>query len=140
VSCAFCILSSHADLLAASGCEANAAVYRELVRLETHSTFAFQRTRWLSDVAPHLLSPEEREAAQSAKHRAALREDAEAGIPERLLFKKGRPTCVPSFAETELLAEIRMTVARIVGLTIGFTDAYAIRARYADLYRAALAA
>lgn len=63
VSCTFCILSSQADLLAASGCEANVAVYRELVRPETCSTFAFQRTRWLSDVAPHLLSPEEREAA-----------------------------------------------------------------------------
>jgi len=140
VSCAFCILSSQADLLAASGCEANAAVYRELVRLETRSTFAFQRTRWLSEVAPHLLSPEEREAAQSAKHRAALREAAEARIPERLLFKKGRPTCVPSFAEAELLAEIRTTVASIVGLTIGFSDADSIRARYADLYQAALAA
>jgi 3'-phosphoadenosine 5'-phosphosulfate sulfotransferase (PAPS reductase)/FAD synthetase len=139
VSCAFCILGSKADLLASSGCEANAAVYRELVRLETHSTFAFQRTRWLSDVAPHLLSPEEREAAQTAKHRARLREDAEARIPKRLVLKKGRPTCVPSFAEAELLAEVRTTVASIVGLTIGFTDAEAIRARYADLYQVALA-
>jgi hypothetical protein len=41
--------------------------YRELVRLERRSTFAFHRTHWLRR-RPHLLTSEEREAAQSAKH------------------------------------------------------------------------
>lgn len=57
-----------------------------------------------------------------------------------MLFKKGRPTCVPTIAEAELLADIRRTVATTVGLTTHFTDADAIRARYADLYQAALTA
>lgn len=137
VSCAFCILSSHSDLVASSDCEANADVYRELVRLESESTFAFQATRWLFDVAPHLLSAEQRDSAREAKQRGALREAAEARIPGALLYTKGWPTRIPTIDEAELLAEVRQTVARIVGLSIDFTDAHAIRSRYAELLSAA---
>ncbi|MCZ2075021.1 MAG: phosphoadenosine phosphosulfate reductase family protein [Bryobacterales bacterium] len=140
VSCAFCILSSHSDLVASSACEANAEVYRELVRLESESTFAFQATRWLSDVAPHLLSPEQRDIACEAKQRGSLREAAEARIPGTLLYIKGRPTRIPTVDEAELLAEVRQIVARVVGLSIDFTDAHAIRSRYHELLLAARAA
>ena len=67
VSCCFCILGSLGDLMAAARCGANHEVYRALVRLETMSTFAFQSTRWLGDVAPHLLDADD--AAFSAGYR-----------------------------------------------------------------------
>jgi hypothetical protein len=130
-------LSWHSDLVASSDCEANADVYRELVRLESQSTFAFQATRWLSDVAPHLLSAEQRDIAREAKRRGSLREVVEARIPASLLYTKGWPTRIPTVDEAELLAEVRRTVARIVGLSIDFTDARAIRSRYAELLSAA---
>ena len=41
VSCAFCVLSSRADLAAASRCERNQNVYRKLVALEAESSFPF---------------------------------------------------------------------------------------------------
>ncbi|WP_255503986.1 phosphoadenosine phosphosulfate reductase family protein [Caballeronia sp. EK] len=67
VSCAYCIMSSLDDLRAAASCTDNQDVYREMVRLEAESTFAFQGQRWLADVAPHLLSPELATAVASAK-------------------------------------------------------------------------
>src|SRR5437016_6042843 len=90
VSCCFCILSSLGDLMAAARCGANHEVYRALVRLETMSTFAFQPTRWLGDIAPHLLDADERSALAVAKDRAKRRGAAESRIPARL---KWRPYC-----------------------------------------------
>ncbi|MCZ2079321.1 MAG: phosphoadenosine phosphosulfate reductase family protein [Bryobacterales bacterium] len=140
VSCAFCVLATPGDLKAAASCEANAEIYQELVRIESDSTFAFQTTRWLSDVVPHLLSPEERESARNAKLRASVREAAETRIPDSLLYTKGWPTRMPTVDEAKLLAEVRQTVASAVGLSIGFTDAEEILNRYAELLSAARAA
>jgi 3'-phosphoadenosine 5'-phosphosulfate sulfotransferase (PAPS reductase)/FAD synthetase len=136
VSCAFCILGSAADLRAAAACEANHALYLEMVELEAESTFAFQGGEWLGDVAPHLLTPELREALARAKEGARRREAAEARIPGHLLYTKGWPTCVPTPAEAELLAEIRRDVAAAVGLTVGFTEPKAIIGRYEELMAA----
>lgn len=130
VSCAFCILSSQADLVAAARCTSNTDVYCELVRLEVASTFSFQSTRWLADVAPHLLAPALREGIGDAKRRASIRETAEARIPHGLLYVKGWPTRIPTIAEAEILAEVRRAVAGAVGIEIGFTTADSIRSRY----------
>ena len=65
VSCAFCVLSSQADLQAAASCADNAAIYRELVELEIRSTFPFQSNRWLGDVASDLLDGPTRSAARA---------------------------------------------------------------------------
>jgi hypothetical protein len=48
--------------------------------------------------------------------------------------------CIPTVAQAALLAEVPQTVARIVGLSIGFTDANAIRSRCANLLSAERAA
>jgi Phosphoadenosine phosphosulfate reductase family len=45
VSCAFCVLSSGADSAAASRCERNQNVYRQLIALEAESSFSFQPGR-----------------------------------------------------------------------------------------------
>jgi 3'-phosphoadenosine 5'-phosphosulfate sulfotransferase (PAPS reductase)/FAD synthetase len=84
VSCAFCVLAAQGDLKAAASCEANAEVYRELVRLESESTFAFQRTRWLSDVASQLLSPEHREAGPERKAARVVARSRGNANPERV--------------------------------------------------------
>jgi hypothetical protein len=49
-------MSSKQDLTASATCEDNHAIYREMVGLEATSTFAFQDSNWLADVA-HICFP-----------------------------------------------------------------------------------
>lgn len=133
VSCSFCIMASEADLKAAASCGGNEAAYRLLVELEARSAFAFQGNRWLGDIAPHLLSPETREALREAKERARKRVEAEAVVPKDLLYAKGWPQRLPSLAEAELLGKVRQTVSETIGLPATFTTAEEIIARYRSL-------
>ena len=133
VSCCFCILSSLSDLTAAARCEANHEVYRALVRLETMSTFPFQPTRWLGDVAPQLLDLEERSALRQAKDRAKRRGAAESRIPGHLLYADGWPHSVPTPAEALLLCDIRKTVAATVGIDVDYTEPGRLIRRYQEL-------
>lgn len=116
VSCCYCIMSTMADLMASASCPDNQEVYRELVDLEIESTFGFQGQRWLGEVAPHLLSEEQREGVFQAKQRAAQREKIEALIPRDLLYVKGWPTRVPTWDEADLLAYVRTQVSEVVGI------------------------
>lgn len=134
VSCTFCIMGSAGDLQAAAMCADNADIYRLMVDLEIRSTFAFQGSRWLGDVAPHLLSAETRERLADAKWRARVRAEAEATIPKRLWYTSGWPTCLPSQQEADLLGRVRRTVAKTVGIVPTFTDPVEIIARYQALY------
>lgn len=133
VSCVFCILGSRGDMRAASLCEANADVYRDMVDLEIESTFSFQDGGWLADVAPGLLANDKRHRLASSKARADAREAAEARIPRHLLYHKGWPTCVPTMDESALLADVRTKVAAACGLKPTFTQAMVIREGYASL-------
>lgn len=133
VSCAFCVLASRGDLQAAARCEGNAAVYRELVRLEARSTFSFQAGYWLGDVASALLDPALRAQLLEAKERAAQRQAAEAEIPAHLLYEAGWPVCMPTPAEARHLASVRRRVAEAVSLQLQCTDAEAVSARYGEL-------
>ena len=133
VSCCFCILSSLGDLMAAARCGANHEVYRALVRLETMSTFAFQSTRWLGDVAPHLLDADERSALAVAKERAKRRGAAESRIPAHLLYTEGWPCCVPTQVEALQLCEIRRSVASAVGIEVDYTEPERLIQRYEEL-------
>ncbi|BCQ30377.1 hypothetical protein NK8_85680 (plasmid) [Caballeronia sp. NK8] len=133
VSCAYCIMSSLDDLRAAASCADNHDVYREMVRLEAESTFAFQGQRWLADVAPHLLSPELATAVASAKAAAIQRQAIEAEIPAHLLFTSGWPTVRPTLDEATMLASVRSRVAALVGIDVLCTDAQSVLARYDEL-------
>ena len=136
-SCAYCILASLPDLIAAASCPDNADIYREMVDLEIVSSFSFQASRWLGNVAPLLLTEEQREGLAEAKQRAALREAVEARIPKKLLYTKGWPTCVPTRDEAELLAEVRRAVADIMGFTgMRCLTADSVIARYEELMAA----
>jgi len=133
VSCAFCIMGSQADLSSSAACEDNQDIYREMVQLEVTSTFAFQGSGWLGDVAPHLLTQELRERLVRAKAMAAIREELEAVIPSHLLYTKGWPHQMPTRDEAVMLAEVRQGVAAAVGIAVSYTDADAILERYREL-------
>lgn len=133
VSCSFCTLANHWDLVAAAGCTGNLPTYLALVDLEIVSTFRFQSGTWLGDIAPHLLTLEQQGELMNAKARAAQREAAEARIPPHLLYAKGCPTCMPTRYEATLLAEVRRDVANAVGIEIRYVTANEILHRYAEL-------
>ena len=133
VSCSFCIMGSANDLKAAAACPSNTIAYRMLVGLEIRSTFAYQGSRWLGDVAPHLLSAEMRDALVGAKERARKRVEAEARIPKYMLFEKGWPTRIPTLEEAQLLGEVRKTVCASIGMQPTFTEVPEIIARYEAL-------
>jgi 3'-phosphoadenosine 5'-phosphosulfate sulfotransferase (PAPS reductase)/FAD synthetase len=133
VSCVYCIMSKEDDLIAASSCTDNHDVYREMAELEIVSTFAFQGSRWLADVAPHLLTDGQRGRLVLAKRAATVRQRAEARIPEHLLYTKGWPTVMPTVEEARLLCDVRGEVADAVGLRILYRDPESLRGRYAAL-------
>lgn len=134
VSCRFCIMSSLPDLHAAAAVPESHDLFRRMVALETASTFAFQGARWLGDIAPHILSSDEREAFLAAKERASRRMAVEATLPRELLYAKGWPTFVPSVEQARMLGDVRRRVTEIVGLqNVRFLDEDALRERYADL-------
>jgi 3'-phosphoadenosine 5'-phosphosulfate sulfotransferase (PAPS reductase)/FAD synthetase len=133
ISCAFCIMADAADLRSSAACPDNVAVYREMVDLEIASAFAFQGSRWLGDVAPHLLSDEQRTGLARAKEVAARRAAIEAEIPDHLLYERGWPKVMPSAEEAELLCRVRRDVAALYGAEVACTEPADLTARYAHL-------
>jgi 3'-phosphoadenosine 5'-phosphosulfate sulfotransferase (PAPS reductase)/FAD synthetase len=133
VSCAYCIMASRADLVASTTCRDNREIYREMVDLEVRSSFAFQDDQWLGDVAPGLLDADLRSGLAHAKEVARVRREAEARIPKHLLYTRNWPTCIPTFAEAELLAEVRTIVSSAVGIRAAYLEPDSIVARYREL-------
>lgn len=133
VSCAFCIMSSLSDLHAGVSCADNHDLYRAMVELEAQSTFAFQGSRWLGDLAPELLSNALRERLALAKHNAVERQAIEAEIPDHLLFEAGWPKGAPSDDDAALLASVRRRVAALLGVEIGYVSGTEIQMRYTEL-------
>jgi hypothetical protein len=126
-------MADGADLAASASCADNADVYREMVDLEIASTFAFQGSRWLGDVAPHLLSDDQRAGLAAAKEKAARRAAIEEQIPDHLLYTRGWPTRMPTAEEAELLCYVRREIGALYEIEISCTDPADLIARYADL-------
>jgi 3'-phosphoadenosine 5'-phosphosulfate sulfotransferase (PAPS reductase)/FAD synthetase len=133
VSCCYCIMSSLDDLIASSQCPDNQDVYREMVHLEIESTFSFQSNQWLGDIKPDLLTGDSFERLAFAKQRASARERIESRIPKHMLYVKGWPVAVPTYSEAEMLAEIRLAVAELLGIPVAYTDPVSIIDRYEEL-------
>lgn len=133
ISCVFCIMSNLSDMQNSAACEDNVPVYLDMVGLEAVSTFAFQGSRWLADVAPHLIGDELGASVASAKEAARVRAAAEARLPKHLLYTKGWPTAVPNMAEAELLADVRRIVSEAVGLQVKYLLPDEIICRYEQL-------
>ncbi|WP_081577048.1 phosphoadenosine phosphosulfate reductase domain-containing protein [Acidithiobacillus thiooxidans] len=133
ISCAYCIMSSEEDLQSSTACPDNVAIYREMVDLEITSTYAFQGSRWLADVAPQLLSAKTRSDAQEAKEKAAIRQRLESEIPDSLMYVKGWPTSVPDHHEANILARIRRDIANLIQMDAQYLTADAVQTRYQEL-------
>ena len=136
VSCRFCIMSSDPDRRAAAAAPESADLYREMVDLEITSTFAFQGNAWLGDVAPHLLTDEQRAGLAQSKAVAKFREDAEATIPKHLLYTAGWPEAMPTREEAEHLCTVRRVVGAMLGIAVSCTEPDELLARYAELMAA----
>jgi 3'-phosphoadenosine 5'-phosphosulfate sulfotransferase (PAPS reductase)/FAD synthetase len=136
VSCRFCIMASARDLAAAAAAPESHDLYRRMVALEIASTFAFQGSRWLGDIAPQLLTPSARNELADAKARAAQRVAQERTLTKEMLFVRGWPTRMLTDAEAELLASVRRSVCRLVGIESAYLSPDAIHRRYAELLAA----
>ena len=133
VSCRFCIMSSLPDLVAAAAQPEAHNLYRQMVGLECRSTFAFQSSRWLGDIAPHLLQPRIRDLLALAKERADRRREAERRLTKPMLYVKGWPVRMLSDGEADLLAEVRSEISAMLGFRARYRDRESIHARYAEL-------
>lgn len=133
ISCRFCIMQDISDQRVSASVADNAPVLRTIVALEIRSTFAFQGSRWLGDIAPHLLDDSTRAALIQAKARAAKRIEIEKRVPKHLLYTKGWPTVMPTAAEAELLCEVRIAIGALLGIDVRYTEPAAVIARYAEL-------
>jgi len=133
VSCRYCIMSSMADMIAASAQPESHDLYRQMVQLEIDSSFAFQGARWLGDVAPQLLSPDMTRSLAFAKNRAVLRKHIEAQITKPMLYVKGWPTRMLTNEEADLLASVRQQVSNLYGFKSDCLDVPSIHERYGFL-------
>lgn len=133
VSCVYCMLATAHNHLAAMKDKRNHEVGLRMVKLEIESTFAFQGNRWLGDTIHDILPGDMCGDLANTKLHAQAREEAEARIPEHLLYHKGWPTCVPTFEEAALLAEVRKDVAVAVGLNATFIKPKEVIDRYKEL-------
>jgi hypothetical protein len=136
VSCRYCIMSNLADLTAASAQPEAHETYRRMVRLECASSFAFQGSRWLGDVAPHLLGDGGRAALERAKEIAAARVEAERRITKPMLYVKGWPLRMLTDTEADILADVRNEVSALLGFQSACLDRADIHNRYAELLAA----
>lgn len=140
VSCRFCIMSNASDMAAAAAVPESHDLYRHMVDMEVTSTFGFQGTRWLADVAPQLLSEGTRAGVVRAKEKAAGRVALEKSITKEMLYVKGWPTRMLTDAEATILTKVRRGVSELIGLTARYLDVASIHGRYAELMAAKVAA
>jgi len=134
LSCSFCVLASLHNLAISASAPGNQNAYREIADIELASGFSFQPARWLADVRPDLLSPEQLRRLPEAKALAELRRSAEASLPADLRFCRGWPPRVPTYPEAERIADVRGRLHDALRLTNRFPTAGAIRDRFAELH------
>jgi hypothetical protein len=133
VSCRWCIMSNISDMTAAAVQPEGHDLYREMVQLECDSSFAFQGSRWLGDVAPHLLDEQQNIALHKAKIVAGLRVQTEKAISRDMLYVKGWPTRMLTDDEADILAGVRRQISELFGFKSSCLDRDGIHARYAKL-------
>lgn len=133
ISCTYCIMGSGPDLAASASCTDNHDIYREMVDLEICSGFSFQSSRWLGDVAPHILTEAALIGLERAKKVAKERAAIEAKIPKSMLYEKGWPIRLPTADEASHLAEIRTAVSEMQNFKSQFLTGPEVMERYSEL-------
>jgi len=126
LSCAYCVLGSLNDLSVSAAAEQNQDLYRLQVGMEASYGFSFQPTRWLGDIAPHLLDADLSAALVSAKALAAERRSIEAAIPAEMRFRNNELPVIPDQEMAAVMSGIRTEVARLHGIELVVRDAGAI--------------
>lgn len=134
VSCVFCIMSGMEDLKNAARCPANHMIYRRMVDLELVSTFAFQGGKWLADVAPEILSDEQRSIVESVKAKGLKRQDLESWIPADLLYEKGWPSTIPTKTAAAELCRIRRAMSDLFDWDCQYVQPGELIDRYEELW------
>ncbi|GGD82330.1 phosphoadenosine phosphosulfate reductase domain-containing protein [Croceicoccus mobilis] len=134
LSCSYCVLASLHNLQTASLCAGNHASYADIVDLELASGFSFQPGRWLAQVTPELLSPEQARHLPAAIKSAALRRRLETSLPPDLRFKRGWPPRVPTIDEATAIATVRNAILTDRSISNLYPTPSDIRARFAELH------
>jgi len=94
--------------------------------MEASYGFSFQPTRWLGDIAPHLLDPALATALASARTLATERRAVEAAIPPEMRFRNDELPVIPDYGMATVMAGIRTEVARLHGIDLAVNDAAGI--------------
>ncbi|TGX49057.1 phosphoadenosine phosphosulfate reductase [Sphingomonas gei] len=137
LSCRYCIFASLHDLQASSAAPLNHEIYRELAGIEASSTFPFQPTRWLADVAPHLLSPSLAADIARAKADQSERRRIEAAMPAGLRYIAGWPPRMPTSGEARDIAVSRRPILARHRLEERYPTGPTVMARFAELMETA---
>lgn len=136
VSCCFCVLAGFDDLTASLKDERNHEAFRQIALIEIESSFSFKPGNfWLADLAPSLLTENERTGLAIAKERAIERQLADKKIPVELLFDKntGFPAFQANIKQSEQLGMARAEIGRILNLPVRFTTTEEVYNRFAEL-------
>jgi len=133
ISCSLCVLARRDQLQKAARLPENFAACMAVIALELETAFSFQEGCWLADLVPEFLDAGMRAALVEAKERARVRREAEARIPEHLLYTKHWPEAVPTPREAELISRIRATVADVSRITVDYIDPPMIISRFVEL-------
>ena len=135
VSCSFCVLAGEADLRASLKDVRNHEAFRQIARLEILSTFGFKADLFLADLAPDLLTENERQDLKIAKAKVIDRRWADKLIPTELLFDKdsGFPAFQPSMEQATALGEARAKLGAVLNIPVNYTTGREVYDRYAEL-------
>lgn len=134
--CAFCVLGSENDLTVAARAPGNLGLLHHLVEIEAQSTFSFQPTRWLGDVAPDLIRPALWSDLERGKIRAVERRNLEDRLPANLRYVKGWPQRIPTLAEASVILSTRTAILAMHGKTSPYDTPALVRDRIAELFHA----
>lgn len=146
LSCSACFIASENDLRTGASVTTNHFAFRFIMDIEIRSSFSYQANKWLADIAPQLLTTEQRQAVTRAKAKATERRLADSLLNPALLFRnhggrRGWPDSQPSLDQCANLAKARNTIARLFGteieritqVKIQCLDAKSIYDRYEEL-------
>lgn len=134
--CAFCVLGSENDLTVAARATGNLGLLHHLVEIEAQSTFSFQPTRWIGDVAPDLIRPALWSDLERGKIRAAERRNLEDRLPANLRYVKGWPQRIPTLAEASVILSTRSAILAVHSRTSPYDTPALVRDRIAELFHA----
>ena len=133
LSCAFCIMQSLADQVAAAKAPGNRGLLCHLVDMEVRSSFSFQPARWLADAAPQFLPVSLLADVARGKVLASRRRAIEAALPAGLRYVEGWPVRLPTREEAVQVVAARAEILLQHGLPVLYRTPTSVIARFDEL-------